>query len=122
MKTTILPDCMMPDGAEPCVAYRAIEGELRKRSLWHAPGCRKVIYDASSSPCTCKDVYKEMQSQLSDANKKLDAMRDGQGTEYSLHHENVELRRQLSEAREVITEIVDRLQPMLPVLLAKYRK
>lgn len=34
-----------------------LELELRRRSTWHNPNCRKMVYDISSSPCTCEAEY-----------------------------------------------------------------
>lgn len=36
MKETYLPDCMMPDGAEPCLGYRDLlaERDALRATLW----------------------------------------------------------------------------------------
>jgi len=36
---------------------RALEAELRHRSTWHHPACRKLMYDIGSSPCTCESEF-----------------------------------------------------------------
>jgi len=44
-----------------------LEKELRKCGDWHHPSCRKMIYDISSSPCTCDYVFEELEQE----NEKL---------------------------------------------------
>lgn len=45
--TRKLPDCMMPDGAEPCLGYRQLERELAslpdtiRSSTWKTPELRE---------------------------------------------------------------------------------
>ena len=41
-----------------------LEAELRRRSEWHHPACRKLMYDIGSSPCTCEQEYKSENATL----------------------------------------------------------
>ena len=33
-KTATLPDCMMPDGADPCIAYQQMADRLAEAEAW----------------------------------------------------------------------------------------
>jgi len=58
--------CTCQEAAE---ALRTQQQELGRRGEWHHPGCRKMMYDHFSSPCTCESEVNrqvaELQSQLS---------------------------------------------------------
>jgi len=41
-----------------------LAAELRRRSEWHHPACRKLMYDIGSSPCTCEQEYKSENATL----------------------------------------------------------
>ena len=48
-----------------------LEAELRRRSEWHHPACRKLMYDIGSSPCTCEQEYKSENATLSAERERL---------------------------------------------------